>query len=216
MGALMTISPDDTAELLDRSANGDEQAMRQLLESHRPRLKRMVSIRLDRRLQGRVDESDVIQEALLEVSRRLPEFIRKRPMSFYLWIRQITGQKLIDIHRQHLGARMRQVGREVSLSRGPFPPASSVSLAAQLLGRMTSPSQAVIKAEARDHVQQALNNMDELDREVLALRHFEQLSNVEIAELLGLSESGATARYVRALRRLKQALSDYPGLWDES
>lgn len=208
----MTCDPDDTTELLNRAADGDVEAVPQLLATHRPRLKRMVSIRLDRRLLGRVDESDVVQEALLEVTRRMDEYLQDRPMPFYLWMRQIAGQKLIDIHRQHLGARMRDVGREVSLHRGPFPAASSVSLAAQLLGHVTSPSQAVIKAEARDQVQEALNQMDELDREVLALRHFEQLSNAEIAEVLGLTESGATARYVRALRRLKKVLSDIPGL----
>ena len=185
----MTSSSDDTAELVDRAVQGDDDATRQLLEAFSSRLKRMLTIRLDRRLHRRVDESDVLQEALLEVTRRLPEYARTRPMSFYLWVRQITGQRLIDIHRQHLGAQMRSVGREVSLSHGPYPPASSVSLAAQLLGKMTSPSQAVIKAEAREQVQQALNGMDELDREVLALRHFEQLSNAEIAELLGLSET---------------------------
>jgi RNA polymerase sigma-70 factor (ECF subfamily) len=173
----------------------------------------MVCIRLDRRLQGRVDESDVVQETLLEVTRRMDEYLRSRTMPFYLWMRQIAGQKLIDIHRQHLGTRMRNVGRELSLHRGPFPAASSISLAAQLLGHITSPSQAVVKAEARDQVQEALNKMDELDREVLALRHFEQLSNGEIAEVLGLTESGATARYVRALRRLKKVLSHIPGLF---
>jgi len=208
----MTCEPDESTELLSRVADGDSAALPTLLARHRPKLKRMVSIRLDRRLQGRVDESDVVQEALLEITRRLDEYLQHRSMPFYLWMRQIAGQRLIDIHRQHLGAQMRDAGRDVSLRRGPFPAASSVSLAAHLLGQLSSPSQAVLKAEAREQVQEALNSMDEVDREVLALRHFEQLSNSEIAEVLGLTESGATARYVRALRRLKKLLAEIPDL----
>ena len=211
----MAEESNETTELIRRAAEGETAALEPLLRQYRDRLKRMVALRMVGRLQGRVDESDVVQEAYLEVSRRLEDYLRDCEMPFYLWVRQITGQKLIDIQRKHLGAQMRDVGREVSLHRGAFPAANSVSLAAQLLGHLTSPSQAAIKAETRLRVQEALNSMDDLDREVLSLRHFEQLSNAEIAQILGLSESGATARHVRALRRLKKRLADIPGFLDQ-
>ena len=132
-------------------------------------------------------------------------------MPFFLWLRQLTGQKLIDLHRQHLGAKMRDAGQEVSLYRGALPQASSVSLAAQLLGKLTAPSQAAIKAETRLLVQEALNSMDPIDREVLALKHFEQLSTTEIADVLGLSKAGAGSRYLRAIKRLREILERIPG-----
>src|SRR5262249_22089592 len=147
----------------------------------RPRLRRMIKFRLDRWLQGRVDPSDVIQEAYLEVSRRLVEYLHDPSMPFFLWLRLVTGQKLALAHRQHLGVQARDAGREVSLHRGAFPEATSAALAAQLIGHQTSPSQAAAKAELRIRLQEALNGMEDIDREILALRHFEQLSNVEAA-----------------------------------
>ena len=205
--------PGDLTELLARAAAGDEEALTELFSRYRKRLKQMVRLRLNRRLQGRIDDSDVLQEAFLEAARRLPEYLADRPLPFFLWLRHLTGEKLIDAHRRHLGARMRDAAQEVSLHRGPMPAASSASLAAQLLGRLTSPSQAAAKAETRLRVQEALNRMEPLDREVLALRHFEQLSNAEVAETLGLNESTASSRYLRALKRLKDELCDLPGLF---
>ena len=205
--------PGDLAELLAAAAAGDEKALTELFSRYRKRLKQMVRLRLNRRLQGRIDDSDVLQEAYLEAAKRLPEYLADRPLPFFLWLRHLTGEKLIDAHRRHLGAKMRDAAQEVSLHRGPMPAASSASLAAQLLGRLTSPSQAAIKAETRLRVQEVLNRMDSLDREVLALRHFEQLSNAEVAETLGLNESTASSRYLRALKRLKDELCDLPGLF---
>jgi RNA polymerase sigma-70 factor (ECF subfamily) len=205
--------PEDVAELLTQAAAGDEQAMAQLFQRFRKRLKQMVRLRLNRRLQGRVDDSDILQEAYLEAAKRLRDYLTNRPLPFFLWLRHLTGEKLIDIHRRHLGAQMRDAGQEVSLHRGPMPAASSVSLAAQLLGRLTSPSQAAIKAETRLRVQEVLNSMDPLDREILALRHFEQLTNAEVAETLGLNESTASSRHLRALKRLKDELSQLPGFF---
>jgi RNA polymerase sigma-70 factor, ECF subfamily len=124
----------------------------------------------------------------------------------------VVGQKLIDIHRHHLGTKMRDAGQEVSLYRGALPQATSVSLAAQLLGKMTSASQAAIRAEQKLFVQEALNSMDPLDREVLVLRHFEQLTNEETALALAIKKSAASQRYIRALKRLKEILSSIPGL----
>lgn len=198
----------ETSHLLDQALQGDAEALNRLLSRDRDRLKRMVCLRINTRLQGRVDASDIVQEACFEASKRLEEFARTRQTSFYVWLRFLAGQKLVDACRRHLGAQQRDVGREISLQCGPLPTVSSISLAEQLMGRFSSPSQAAIKAELRLRVQEALNQMDPVDREVLALRHFEQLSNVETAQILGLTESGSTARYLRALKRLKLLLVD--------
>jgi RNA polymerase sigma-70 factor, ECF subfamily len=210
----MNTEENNSVELLQRAAAGDARAVNDLFSRHRERLRAMVRLRLNRRLQGRVDPSDVLQEAYLEVCKHLPDYVRAPTMPFFLWLRYITGQKLIGIHRQHLGARMRDAGREVSLYRGALPQASSVSLAAQLLGRATSVSQAAMRAELQIQVQEALNNMDPLDREVLALRHFEMLSNGEAAEVLGIKKSAASNRYIRALERLRDILSGLPDFAD--
>ena len=206
--------PTDVTDLIDRAAAGDAAAVTELLSRYRKRLKRMVRLRLSRHLQGRLDDSDILQEACLEAAKRLPEFLREKPLPFFLWLRHITGQKLIDAHRRHLGAKMRDAAHEVSLHRGAMPAASSASLAAQLLGRLTSPSQAAIKAEARVRVQEVLNSMDPIDREVLALRHFEQLNNAEVAATLAINESTASSRYLRALKRLKDEVQQIPGLFE--
>ena len=206
----------ESSELRRRIEQGDESTLIELFARHRDRLKRMVSLRLDRRLRGRIDASDVLQEAYLDVRKRLSEYARDPvAMPFHLWLRLIAGQKLTDVHRAHLGTQMRDAGQEVSLHRGPFPQASSISLAAQLLGRMTSASKAAIRAEHKLIVQEALNGMDPIDREVLTLRHFEHLSNEETALVLGLNKSAASNRYIRALRRLKEILSSIPGLKEQ-
>ena len=163
-------------------------------------------------IQGRVDDSDVLQEAYIEVARRLDEYLRKPALPFFLWLRHLTGLKLIEIHRRHLGTQFRAADREVTLHRGGLPLADSASLAAQLLGTFTTPSQAAIKAETRLLVQEALNGMDPIDREVLALKHFEQLSIAEIAAVLGLSKAGAGSRYLRAIKRLREILVQNPQL----
>jgi len=198
-------------DLLQRAAGGDETALRDLFARYRDRLKRMVHLRLSRRLQGRIDDSDILQEAYLDVSKKLAEYAKNPTIPFYLWLRHMTGLKLAEVHRRHLGSQMRDADREVTLHRGGLPEADSVSLAAQLLGKLTSPSRAAIKAETRLYVQEALNSMDPIDREVLALKHFEQLSTSEIAEVLGLSKAGAGSRYLRAIKRLREILSRIPG-----
>ena len=207
----MTGEASETAGLLRRAAQGDQAAWGALLVRSRDRLRRMVALRLDRRLQGRVDPSDIIQEAYIDASARLAEYARQPDMPFFLWLRFLTGQRLLRVHRQHLGAEMRDVAREVSLYRGALPAATSAALAAQLLGRDTRPSEAAVRAERSIRLQEALNSMDPLDREVLALRHFEQLSNGEAARVLGLQEPAAAKRYVRALKRLRLILDARPG-----
>ena len=203
----------DNQVLLERALAGDEAALATLFDGYRARLRPMIRLRLDRRLSGRVDSSDVLQEAYLDVRKRIAEYARdSAAMPFHLWLRLVTAQRLTDIHRYHLGTQMRDAGQEVSLHRGPFPQANSVSLAAKLLGKLTSASTAAIRAEQKLRVQEALNSMDPIDREVLALRHFEHLSNDETAIVLGLTKAGASNRYVRALKRLKEILSSIPGL----
>src|SRR5262245_56172611 len=182
----------ETKHLLQRTAEGDQAGWGALLERHRSRLRRMVALRLDPRLQGRIDPSDVIQDAYLEASTRLGEYLREPAMPFFLWLRFLAGQKLVTLHRHHFGVQMRDVGREVSLYRGRLPATSSAALAAQLLGEDTRPSEAAIRAELKVRLQEALNSMDPLDREVLALRHFEQLSRAEAARVLGIQESAAS------------------------
>jgi RNA polymerase sigma-70 factor (ECF subfamily) len=211
MGLVMTGDSSEVADLLRRAAAGDDAASRELFLRYLPRLRRMVRLRLSRRLQGRVDDSDVLQEACLDVSRRLAEYVAEPKLPFYLWLRHLTGLKLAEVHRRHLGTQLRDADREVTLHRGALPEADSASLAAQLLGSLTSPSEAAVKAEQRLMVQEALNLMDPVDREVLALKHFEQLSTSEIAEVLGLSKAGAGSRYLRAIKRLREILGRMPG-----
>ena len=212
----MRQDPDDSEDLLRRATAGEEAALAALWERHHPRLRQMVRLRLDRRLQGRVDPSDVLQDAYLDLAARLPEYARDRPMPTYLWLRLVTGQRLAQVHRQHLGAAMRDAGREVSLYRGALPAASSASLAARLLGRFTTVSQAAVRAERQLQLQEVLNGMDAMDREILALRHFEGLSNGEAAEVLGLSKTAANNRYIRALGRLRDLLERVPGFFDKN
>ena len=207
----MTDEPSELDSLLARVREGDQGALATLFDRYRDRLRLMVRLRLDRRLQGRLDPSDVLQEAFLDVTRRAPEYAANPTLPPYLWLRFLTGQRLLQLHRQHLGAHMRDAGQEVSLFQGALPQASSVSLANQLLGRLTSPTQAAVRAELQLRVQEALNALEPLDREVLALRHFEMLSNEDTAAVLGLRKSAASNRYVRALRRLKEALGPLPG-----
>jgi RNA polymerase sigma-70 factor (ECF subfamily) len=201
-------------DLLERVRNRDATAVAETFARYRDRLRRMVRLRLDRRLQGRVDPSDVLQEAYLDVAARAAEYAGKPEMPFFLWLRMVTGQRLLEIHRRHLQTKLRDATHEVSLYGGALPQANSASLAGQLLGRLTTASAAAMRAELQIQLQQVLNAMDPVDREVLALRHFEELSNGEIATVLQLSKAAASNRYIRALKRLKDELSRIPGFLD--
>lgn len=207
----MTDESSETIRLTERAASGDEDALAELFVRYRHRLSRMVQMRMDRRLQGRVDPSDVLQDAYIEVARRLPDYVQKPNLSFFLWLRMLTGQRLLQIHRRHLGTAMRDAGRDWTLYSGALPQATSMSLAAQLLGQLTTASQAVVRAELQLQLQEVLNGMEPIDREVLALRHFEELTNNEVAETLGISKAAASKRYVQALRRLHKVLVTMPG-----
>jgi len=207
----------ETNDLVRQAVAGDESALAELFGRHRKRLRQMVRLRLDRRLQGRVDPSDVLQEAYIDLAQRLPAYARERSeLPVYLWLRLVVGERLLRVHRQHLGTAMRDAGREVSLYRGALPEASSASLAGQLLGRITSPSRALIRAEIQLQLQDALNAMDPMDREVITLRHFEELSNAETARVMGVSPQAASNRYLRAMTRLHEVVKAIPGLLDQA
>jgi RNA polymerase sigma-70 factor (ECF subfamily) len=200
-----------TNRLLRRAANGDGESLGELLTRHESRLRRMVAFRLDPRLQGRVDPEDVIQDVYLAASQHLTDYIGRPATPFFLWLRGIAGNKLLELHRRHLGTPMRDARREVTLHRAALPGATSAALAAQLLGHATRPSEAAVRAEAKIRLQEALNGMDPLEREVLALRHFEQLTNAEAARVLQIKEAAAGKRYLRALERLREILASLPG-----
>src|SRR5262245_42732861 len=205
--------PANEGDLLRRACAGDQPALAALFAHYRGRLGKMVRLRLDRRLAGRVDTSDVLQDAYLDVARRFPEYAASPAVPLYVWLRALTGQRLVDLHRRHLGAEIRDAGREVALHRGALPAASSASLAQHLLAGLTSPTQAAVRAEMQLRLQEALNSMDPIDREVVVLRHFEELSNAEAAEVLGIEPSAASKRYIRAIRRLKAILDAVPGFF---
>lgn len=197
--------PSEGEQLVQRAAAGDGAAMSELLQLHRDKLVRMVRLRLDPRLKDRIDASDVVQEAQLEALQRFAEYARTRPMPLLQWLRFLTGQKLLQMHRHHLGAQCRDARHEVPLPGGR-PSVSCESLGEFLVGNATAPSDAAMRDEQRQRLLAVLEAMDEIDREILVLRHFEQLSNVEAAAELGLQESAASKRYLRALLRLQQAM----------
>jgi RNA polymerase sigma-70 factor (ECF subfamily) len=205
------IEPPEEWSTLQRAVSGDQAAWARVLAPHRKRLRRMVALRLDQRLRGRIDPSDVLQEAFLQAAQALPRYLERPEQPVFLWLRWLTGMSLQLFHRRHLGVQARDAGREVQLLDRPWPQASSAALAAQILGRDTRPSVAAIRAERQRRLQEALNGMDPVDRDVLVLRHFEELTNAEVARELGLQESAASKRYIRALHRLKEILASLPG-----
>jgi len=203
-----------TEELERRLKSGDLEALAELFTRERERLWRVIHFRLAEPLRGRLEPEDVLQEAFLAASQRLKYYVESPATSPFIWLRMIVNQTLVDLHRQHLGAQRRDAAREVSIDRAPYVEATSVSVAIQLVGIFTSPSGAAARADTLGLVQSAIEQMDPIDREVLALRHFEELTNSEVAEALGIEQKAASIRYVRALRRLKEVLSQVPELSD--
>jgi len=199
---------DRTLALLDRLRARDDQALGELFMLHRDRLWRMLYVRLDSRLASRVAPDDVLQETFLDVARRIGEYLAGPAVPFYVWLRFLTVQRMLMVQRAHLGARRRDVSQEVPLPEGGAPFAYADSMAGQLVGHLTSPSQAAMRHELQDRLRAALAEMDPLDREVLALRHFEELGNGEVAEVLGITKDAASKRHVRALKRLRAILTE--------
>lgn len=201
-----------TEDLERRLRSGDPQALAELFSRERERLWRVVHFRLAEPLRGRLGPDDVLQEAFLAASQRLKHYADGPATSPFIWLRMIVNQTLVDLHRQHLGAQRRDAAREVSLDGAPYSQTTSASVAIQLVGVFTSPSGAAARADMLSLVQTAIEQMDPIDREVLALRHFEELTNSEVAETLGIEQKAASIRYVRALRRLKEILAQVPDL----
>ncbi|MGC6488886.1 MAG: sigma-70 family RNA polymerase sigma factor [Planctomycetota bacterium] len=195
------MDPRDDEPMEQALRSGDDAALGPLFESHRVRLLRMVTFRLDPRLLGRIDGEDVLQEAYVDAQKRLQAF-REDDKPFLVWIRWIAQQTMIDLHRKHLGTRMRTAGKEVAAPH-------SGTMSSLFVGHITSPSRAMMREEARVKIERALQDMDEIDREVLMLRHFEDLSNKDVATVLGIQENAASNRYVRALGRLKGFLGGF-------
>jgi RNA polymerase sigma-70 factor (ECF subfamily) len=204
----------ETNRLLRRASGQDPQALADLFAHHRERLRRMVRLRLDWRLRPRFDSLSVLNEVYAEASRRFGEYAAQPPVKFYLWLRQLAAQTIQALHREHLGAQMWNAGQEVSLYRGALPQANSVSLAAQLLGQRNLAGQAAARTDLQVRLQEALNNMEPMDRELLALRHFEELNNDEAAAALNIDPAEASIKFVRALKRLKEILKTIPGFFD--
>jgi RNA polymerase sigma-70 factor (ECF subfamily) len=199
----------DDAEIsqqLERARGGDRSAVGVLLEAHRARLERLVTLRLDRRLRGRVDPADVLQDTFLEATRRLESYLDRPDMPFFLWLRFLATQRLQGLCREHLGVGKRDVRREVPIAEATFTEANSEALAARLHGSFTTPSQAAMRQEMKARLTAALESMDLEDREIIALRHFEELSHGEAARVLGMDESAASKRYLRAIKRLRAIL----------
>lgn len=198
------------SELLAAVARGDQRALAELFSQHRDRLWRMVTFRMDPRLHGRVDADDVLQEAWLAAVQRIDSFLVDASRSIFVWFRLITCQTLVDIHRRHIGAQKRSAGHEFSIDQGWSTSSTSSSLSFHLLDQLTTPSEAAFRQELTQKLHEALHGMRDLDREVLALRHFEQLTNRESAQVLGISEQAASDRYVRALTRLRTVMKPSP------
>jgi RNA polymerase sigma-70 factor (ECF subfamily) len=194
--------PEDLHELLARARRGEHEAFDQLFRRYSDALRQAIRLRFDRRLQARLDVSDVLQETYLEAVRRLPDYLKRPDMPFGLWLRWLARDRLLELHRRHLGTDMRAVQRELPL----LPADSSAQLLHTLGGKGPTPSQALAALEAAERLRTALAVLSEDEREVILLRHFECLSNREIAWLLSLSESAAHKRYIRALQRLRGLL----------
>jgi RNA polymerase sigma-70 factor (ECF subfamily) len=197
--------------LLAQAAAGDATAWGTLLASNQERLVRMVGFRMDSRLQGRIDATDVVQEAFVEAYAHREDYFRVPDLPLFLWLRGVVGNKLLELHRYHLGTHMRDVKRERPIDVPCYSGDTSAALVVHLTAGLTGPSVAAARGEAKERLAEALATMDPTDREVLAMRHFEQLTNAEAAQILGIQERAAAKRYLRALERLKKTLSDLPG-----
>ena len=197
---------DQTRELLQQARDGEPAAVNQLLDRHRDAIKRMVDMRMDKMVQRRVDASDIVQEVLVEANRRLHDYLANPAMPFHLWLRSMAHDRLIDAHRRHRGAARRSVNREQSLSVARYLDQSSLDLGAQIADRELTPAAMATWHELQVRFQNAIEQLEEGDREVVLMRHFEHLSNGEVATALGLSEPAAGMRYLRAMRKLRAFL----------
>ena len=197
--------------LASKAKSGDLEALAALFHQYEDRLRRMVEIRMDPKLLGRIDPSDVLQEAYLDLVQRLPSFAsRDEEMSMFVWMRLVTSEKLLQLRRQHVDAQKRSIGREVPIAANTSDQSSSF-LTDHLYSHFSSAANKLIRQEMRQVLMDTLDAMEEIDREIILIRAFEELSNVEAAEVLGISQNGASNRFVRAMTRLKLELERIPG-----
>jgi RNA polymerase sigma-70 factor, ECF subfamily len=202
----MSREADESGELLERARRGDDAARQRLLAEHREAVRRMIALRIDPAIAARLDASDVVQDVLLEASKRLDAYLKDPAMPFHLWLRHIARDHIIDAHRRHRLAQRRGVDRERPLVPAAFADRSSLELAGQLLDQELTPASAAIQQEMQRRLHVAVAALDEDDREVILMRHFEQLPNQEVAAVLGLTEAAASMRHLRALRKLRTLL----------
>jgi RNA polymerase sigma-70 factor (ECF subfamily) len=205
---------DKTQELLNSARDGDSEAIDHLFTHHRESLRRMIDLRMDRRITRRVDASDIVQEVLIEASRRLTDFLANPSMPFHLWLRALARDHMISAHRKHRVAQKRSVDKERSIDAPAYGDHSSIQLAAQLVAGDLTPASAAIRNELARRFQDALTELEGDDAEIILMRHFEQLSNQDVAKALGFSEPAAGMRYLRALRKLRALLG--PDVQDPS
>lgn len=199
--------PFQTNELLQQATTGRAEAVNQLLDRHRAGLRRMIELRMDRRMARRVDASDVVQDVLLEAHTRLTQYLSQPDIPFHLWLRQLAQDRIIDLHRRH-HAQRRDVDREQSMIAPRFGDQSSLDLVAQIQDGDLTPAAATMRREMEERFLEALDQLDEDDREIIHLRHTQQLGNQEAADFLGLTPAAAGMRHTRALRKLKEVLRD--------
>ena len=201
----MNEKSDETQKLLQLAKDGNPAAFENIFQRHRAKLRRAIALRMDRRVAARVDASDVLQDAYLEAFRRLPKYLEQQPMPFYLWLCWIAREKVLALHRRHLGADKRAVTHEAPL----LPANSSATFVSVVIaGREPSPSQALARAELAERLRLALGQLDYEERDLILWRHFEQLSARDMAQLLQISEAAASKRYIRAVERLRKILVD--------
>lgn len=203
-----------TQELLLLAKGGDRTAINRLLERHRASLRRMVQLRLDKKIASRVDASDIVQDVLLEANDRLPSYLGEAKLPFHLWLRQLAHDRMIEMHRRHRGAKRRSLDREQSLASPQFADQSGIDLMGQLADAELTPAAASIRKELENRFLVAMDQMEEEDRDIILMRHFEQLGNNEVADALGLSAAAAGMRHLRALRKLRTILGERPSQSD--
>ncbi len=200
---------DQTETLLSAARAGDADAINRLLEKHRGPVRRLVEMRLDRKVQRRVDVSDVVQDVMIEASGRLDRYLDDPAMAFHLWLRQIAWDRIIDTYRRHRVSAKRNMDREQPMSVPAGADHSSMELAVQLCDPGLTPAAAATQRELADKVESVIELLSDQDRDIILMRHYEHLSNLEIAEVLKLNPPAASMRYLRALRRLRELLEEH-------
>lgn len=204
------ISESELLARLREDAASSNDRFASVFSKMKERLRRIVKFRLDYRLAGRVSDSDVLQDCYLRAADRLNRFLDNPEFPFFVWLRMQVQQQVADVHRKHLLAEKRDARKEITLNAGAHRTPSnqtSMALAAHLVGQLTSASRLVERGEEIAALEKSLNEMNDMDREVIALRHFEELSSLETADVLGIEPAAASKRYVRALKRLKEIMA---------